>query len=381
MPSIIDRLLGRESAPTPRSIPAYVTSGSYPLLPFGVSTDSVLALSAVVRSLQIIADGLTQLPWVQFGTDGRPVTTPDRIVMRPYEAMTRRQWVAEVCISLALENLAYLWRVEGQLLPVPVRWILPATTSSNPLTPAEAYRIGNLEVPAEDVIVLRRLPFPGVPPQLSSVVRLGRAEFAAMLAADVYVGRYWSAGGAPVTTLKTDQPLTLTQAEDIRGSWATARSMGPDYPAILHSGIDAQTFGADPTTDTGVAARREMIADVARYFGIPIRKLESVIAGASNTYQNVENEGLELVRGTLSGYMGIIEDAITDELAAGHIRLNPDPLTRPSMLNRYQAYAVAIGAGFLTPDEARAEEGLSPLPAGYTAPGVVPPTIEVTSDV
>jgi HK97 family phage portal protein len=359
-----------------------VTTGQYPLLPHGVSEDSVLALSAVIRSLQIITDSVCQLPWVEFGPDGQPVRDPSPVVVRPYAAMTRREWTAEVCISLALSNISYIWKVEGQLVPVPARWCIPTTTFDvASLAPPESYRIGSITVPADEMIVMRRLPFPGVPPQLSSVVRLGRAEWSAMLAADTYVGRYWAAGGSPTTVLSTEQPMTLTQATEIRTGWQNSRSQGPDYPVVLSSGLSADSFGADPTKDTAVLARRDMIADVARYFGIPIRKLESAVAGASNTYINAEIDGLELVRGTLAGYMQIIGDAITGELAPGnHMAMNPDPLTRPVLLTRYQAYAVAIAAGFMTPDEVRAEEGMPPLPEGYEPPGSAGTAPVITED-
>ena len=351
---VFDRLFTRAAAP---SQPVYLTAG-YPLLPYGVTPESVLGLSAVWRCLQILSDSVALLPWQEW--QGTMPVPNSPLVTRPYEPITRRQWTAEVVISLALYNVAYLWAVDGQLVPVPNRLILPGTTAST-LVPPTSYMIGSQEVPATDIRVLRRMPFPGLAASASSPVNIARSLFSAMLASDSYVARYWAAGGSPVTLLKADQPLTQPQAEAVRTSWQNARSMGPDYPAVLDAGLDASPFGADPTAETATLARRDMIADVARLFGVPIRMLESAVAGASNTYINAELSGLELVRGTLSGYVQIIEDAITDELNGTQMLMNTDPLTKPVQLTRFESYQIALQNGFMTVDEVRAEEGLPPL--------------------
>jgi phage portal protein BeeE len=68
----------------------------------------------------------------------------------------------------------------------------------------------------------------------------------------------------------------------------------------------------------GVEARREMAAEIGRYFGVPTRILNAP-AGDSETYSNVENDRDLLLRYTLRGYMGPIEDAISERLPGDYL--------------------------------------------------------------
>jgi hypothetical protein len=103
--------------------------------------------------------------------------------------------------------------------------------------------------------------------------------------------------------------------------------MGADYPAVLGKGAKAEPWGADPTTESAVEARREINADVGRYFGMPTRILNAP-AGDSETYSNVENDALDLLRLTLRGYMGPVEDTIS-RAAPGRLHRRPAHGDRP----------------------------------------------------
>jgi phage portal protein BeeE len=114
----------------------------------------------------------------------------------------------------------------------------------------------------------------------------------------------------------------------MRDRWTAARSSGAGSPVVLGAGFEAKPFGADPTTDSAVEARREIVADIGRYFGVPSRILNAP-AGDSETYANVENDATDLWRYTLRGYAGPIEDAVSELLPGDYItarRMRFDPV-------------------------------------------------------
>lgn len=85
--------------------------------------------------------------------------------------------------------------------------------------------------------------------------------------------------------------------------------------------------------------------------------------GGSDTYSNAEQENQQFIRQTLMGYLAEIEDAFTYLTARGqYVRFNVDGLLRSDTNSRYSAHEIGLRAGFLTINEARAIEGLPPLP-------------------
>jgi len=227
--------------------------------------------------------------------------------------------------------------------------------------------VGGQRIGVEHLTVIRRAPWPGVPEYLNGILDLARRQFTAYLAADVHMARYWRSGGPVVTQISSDQELTKTDADTIAQRWVDRRTMGADYPAVLGKGAKAEPWGADPTTESAVEARREINADVGRYFGMPTRILNAP-AGDSETYSNVESDAIDLLRYTLRGYMGPIEDAISELLPGDYIggrrmRLDATRLTEGDLASRAIAYPALVMAGILTIPEARVRGfGLTPVP-------------------
>jgi phage portal protein BeeE len=130
----------------------------------------------------------------------------------------------------------------------------------------------------------------------------------------------------------------------------------------MSSGIVAEMFGADPTQQAAVEARREMVADVGRYFGIPTRTLNAP-AGDTETYATAQEGNQDLIRYTFRNYVGAIEDAISDQLPGGR-RMEMDiyPLTQGTQLQTSQALQLATGGkAWMQVDEARELLGLGPV--------------------
>lgn len=390
----VDRLLGRGDVP-----PAPVQPGFqvYPTLVPYLDATSALGLSAVFRCVTIIADAIADLPWQEItGPDNEPRQIPSsRLIRRPMATMTRREWTWRVVATETLYNTAHLLHVGGfdsdgvpwSLLPVPPAAIIPADALMDPwgLAPPRSYFIGDGVVGADDVSVVRRAPFPGIPDHLNGILQLARRSFGAALAAEAHHARYWQSGGPTLTVLTSDQEIDDTQAEAIGQRWVNRRALGADFPAVLGKGAKAEPFGADPTTQAATDARREIVADVGRNFGIPTRLLNAPKAGDTETYANVEEDAVDLERFTLRGYMGPVEDAISELLPGDYIegrrmRFDTTRLTHGSIEARSRSYPPLVQAGIMDVDEARRlgfglpprSTAAAPAPAAQTAlPGAL----------
>lgn len=386
---LIERLFGR--ADTSSTAPLTPGPQMYPITVPYVSGASALGLSAVYRCVTILADAIAGLPWREVrGDEDAPIPLPtSRLVRRPMATMTRREWVWRVVATEALYSTCYLLKVGGydsegvpwSLLPVPPSAIAPADPGADPwgLLPPRAYMVGGRLVQADDLVVIRRTPFPGIPEHVAGILELARREFAAALAADTHLERYWRAGGPTTTVITTDQPLEPDDAEQIAQRWIERRARGADYPAVLGKGATAAPFGADPTTDSAVESRRELVADVGRYFGVPTRLLNAPKVGDSETYANTEDEAVDLERYTLRGYAQPIEDAISELLPGDYIGgrrmvLDPTRLTQGNLESRARAWGQLVQAGIADADEARVK-GFAMTPRTTDAPKPAAPAL------
>jgi phage portal protein BeeE len=193
--------------------------------------------------------------------------------------------------------------------------------------------------------------------------------------------------------ISTDQELTDTQADAIRDRWVARRAGGGRVPAVMGKGAQARPFGADPTTESAVEARREITAEVARYFGIPPYLVNAPLAGGSSlTYTTTESQALDLIRYCLRGYSDPIEDALSDLLPGDYLEgrraaVHYDDLTAGELNGRIVAYVAATGGPIMTGPEARVAFSLNPdapmagdQPLPWDKPEPEPPAVPAESE-
>lgn len=349
------------------------------IAPASVTPTTAIGISAVWRSLDILCSVAT-LPWRE--VRGNLELPPSRLCVRPQASRTRREWVSRVVSTLALFDVCYILKAGGYdsegvpigLWPLEPGLVTPKSIDYYTLADPDEYIIGDRVVPADALVILRRSPQPTVTETFAGVLNLARATFAAAISAERYASRYWQAGGAPQGTLETDQAMSDPDAVALSDRFAQRRTRGPDYWPVLSGGLKANPFGADPTTASAVEARRELVADVGRYFGIGTRQLNAP-AGDSETYSAVGDEGMGLVIYTLANYIGAIEDGVSDQLPGGRrIQVITTRLTQGNQLTRAQTWALAVGGAtpWMDVAEVREAEGLPPREIVPPAPAPAP---------
>jgi phage portal protein BeeE len=381
---LVERLFGRAG---PAAVQTMSVPTSAPIAVPWVTGTTALGLSALWRGIHLIADTIADMPWREWdGPEDAPTPLPSsRLVRKPYEGMTRREWTWRVVATEALYSTCHLLYVGGydetgapwSIFPLPPLAVMPLSPPDPwGLTQPTEYWVGGGRVSVDDMTIIRRAPFPGITDQLGGLLDIARREFGAYLAADTHLARYWQSGGPTITQITSDQELDNDDAATIAQRWVDRRTLGADYPAVFGKGAKAEGFGADPTTESAVLARKEMVADVGRYLGIPTHKLNAP-AGDSETYSNVENDAIDLYRDTLRGYAGPIEDAISELLPGDstdgrRMRVDPTRYLQGDLVSRAKAYPLLIAAGVLTPDEVRAA-GFGLGPNAEAIPTPAPP--------
>lgn len=137
---------------------------------------------------------------------------------------------------------------------------------------------------------------------------------------------------------------------------------------VLEEGIQYTKFGVDPDAAQFLETRRFQIAEIARWFNLPLHKLREMTD--SSVRANIEQEALDYYVATLRPWLVRWEMELNRKLVSPrerriqHIEFNLDGVLRGDMKSRYDSYAVARQWGWLNVDEIRAFENMSPLPNG-----------------
>lgn len=138
--------------------------------------------------------------------------------------------------------------------------------------------------------------------------------------------------------------------------------------AVLEEDMKWQAAGITPEDAMLVDQLKLGVSDVARFFNLPPHKLGDASRAAYNT---LESEEKSYLSGSLGKWISRMEFEATDkllldsEIDAGHFcEFLQDVHNKADTVSRYQAYAIALQWGILSPNEAREKENMNPYEGG-----------------
>lgn len=176
-------------------------------------------------------------------------------------------------------------------------------------------------------------------------------------------------GGKTNGILTVDQALKPEQKEAVRRSFAGLQEGNSDQLFVLEAGFNYQQASLSPTDMQLLESRRFSIEDIARFMGVPSVLINDT--SASTTWgSGIEQINQGFYKLNLKPYLERIECSIKRHLMPREdwesvdIEFNFDSLLRADKVTRLDAQSKAVNAGIMTPDEARAEEGLGPKEGG-----------------
>lgn len=314
-------------------------------------TDSALSMINTYRAVQLLSIGVAGLSidvW-----RGKEMLPRPSLVRRPDITIRLRPFLKLTVSSLALSGNAY-WRVRRNPAHAPINLsvlkphnctpqpdgTLAVAGETAPLRPDEYCHLGLLRIPGR--------------PTALGPIQAAREELAGAIDVARYGARFFRTGDVPTGVLKSDQPLTKSEADRYKAAW---KARSAHEVAVLGHGLSYDLLS--PEDAQFIATRQFDTTAIARLFGVPAHLLLAAVEGKSMTYTNVSQADLSFVRWSLSDYFGEIEDALSSVLSGQQeARFNLDGVLRPDTVTRYEAHASGIRAGWLLRSEVRDIEGL-----------------------
>lgn len=240
------------------------------------------------------------------------------------------------------------------------------------------WRIGKDSYAKDYVWHVRRFPRAGSIIGMSPI-----AQFAMTLGLAYNAEKFgagWFADGAhPSGILTTDGDIDQATANVIKKRWLEALG-GRQEPAVMYGGMKYQQIQIAPEESQFLQTQQFTSAQVCRILGPGIAEILGYASGDSQTYKNREQVAIDLLTYTIDPWLTMLEHAFSRILPRPQtVQFDRDALLRTDLIQRFQAYRIALGptAPFLTPDEARANENLAPIPGGSDLPAAssTPPIV------
>jgi HK97 family phage portal protein len=357
---------------------------------FGTPTWHGTSLPAVSKCLQLTADKLAGLPWHVFrGRDIQPtplwITDPQglardgrRVMLdNPKIRLSAFDFWSSYLRSLILlgEGIAWTPRVEDAygnptgpivgpchvLNPNHLELIDGEWYVVEPGVPSEEW----VHIDDRELVITRWVMRPGKKRGVGIVGAHAR-DLAAGANTRAYADNLLQRG-VPNGYLKSSKPdLTQAQANELKAAWLKAHGSTRKSIGVLNATTEFHAISLDPKAMQYSELRRLSAWDICLMFGVPPSRL-GISMGASNTYANLESDNAVYVQDALMPIAARLEAAIDATLPQGTtLKVEFGGLLRGDTKTRYEAYQVALGAGFMTIDEVRALEDLPPLPPAAT---------------
>jgi len=360
MASIFDRLLGRDRE-TRSTTPVWPTRSDY-----SVGENQALTLTAVYRSIQIIATPISKMPLnsYRYATGIEvPIENPV-LVNKPNYLDTRRNFLFETVVSLALDGNAFWLKSYGSngqvnnLTLVPSNAVTIRTDTDGKVY--YDYQLTNsttVQTTTTDIQHLKLFPRAGYLRSLGPIDACNK-DISAALDLRNYAANWFGQAGIPTGILKSDKPISSEDANEITERWHAKQS--ERKVAVLGQGFEWQTVQLNPKDAMFTDVQIQQVQAIARLFGVPARLLLTGVDGSSDTYSNLQDESQTFYRHTIMAYTDAISDALTECLPRGtRTEFNFEGLFKADMANRFAMWETAIRAGFMTTEEVRIKEGLA----------------------
>ena len=291
---------------------------------WSMSRDRAMKISTVNRCVEVLSNSMGVLPLYIMNESTKQRLEEHRLGRvlwgRANEAMTSFDYNRLMLCNEILRGNAYAWIFRDsrtgyprELIPLPPDYVTIRFDGAGHLWYVFTHPItGEVTwLRNEDVLHYKAYSEDGI--EGISVLRRASLTLDTARAAQQYENSVWRSGGQPSGILTTDSDLgdyeetqpdgtrvTIDPKERVRQSWE-AIHRGPGNAlrvAVLDLGLKYQPISMTNTDAQFVESNEVRVADVCRFFGVP---LHLAYAG-KQSYQSNEQNGIEYVNYTLLGY-------------------------------------------------------------------------------
>lgn len=348
-----------------------------------VNTRTALTCSPVWQAVDVITGDISRTPFRVYQEDGRnrvPATNHPvyRLLTRSVGKMTADLWLSRIVGHALLYGNGYsrvIWR--GSTV-VEIQWFSRDSVEPQYENGVHYYLVqydpdihgksGIDRVPANDMIHLVGLTLDELGGL--SIVDYARNTIGRQLSGEGWADDFFSNYGMPAGWFEHPEEMSEPAQERFL-SRVQGRHVGLGNrwkPGILEEGMTWKTGGVNPKDALLIEALGWGVVDVARFFNLPPHKLGD---SSRVSYNSLEQEERAYRSSSLGKWFCRLQFAVNDacflptEQLEGYVaEFDQDRFTRPETAVRYQAYAVGVTNGILSPNECRAFEGLNPREGG-----------------
>ena len=332
-----------------------------------INENTVFASSAVLACVTLIADSIAAMPLELTRTrNGRVELLPTpSVLIKPNDHQLMYEFLHQLVSTLLIHGCVYVYapRRAGEF-PPEMRVIHPNRVKD--VVDADNgyvyYEIDKQRYENGDIRGIHWLVLAGHRRGVSPL-DAQRNTIGMSLAMDRFLSAFYGDGATPSSVLETDKPLTNEQARIMRETWEDSHYKRR-RPAVLSNGLKWRSITANAADMQMLEHRESIVRDIARVYRVPLNMISGT-GGDSNTYQNVEQAGINFVRYTLLPWMRRIEDALSEMLPiTQRVRFDAEEFERADLTTRVRAQQIEIASGTLTPNEARADNNREPYEGG-----------------
>lgn len=388
------RAFRHEARPSNATTVSTLAVAGYPsgTATIGDSETTARKLSVVDACMEILSNSVGKLPnFVMDNTTRERIQHPllHLLNVRPNEAMTPfiRKKVLENSRNEGGNGYDWIIRdprsgLPKELIPVPWQLVHPWRDTGGRVWYTVTHPVTGtpITVPNEDMCHYKsttRNGLVGISPlqRASEVISTARA-------AQQYELNYYQNGGQPAGVLKTESDLgkstiddpqnpgkKITRKDAMRREWEKIYS-GPTNShriAILDLGLDYKPLAASNKDAQFVESKEVSVKDIARFFGVPLYKLNE----GKQAYGSNEQNAIEYVVSTLHPIVTQYEEEqtyklLTDtELKKGlEIRINLMAELKGDTASRAAWYSNGRNNGWFNVNDIRALEDLPDVEGG-----------------
>ena len=342
-----------------------------------VTPDTALTFSAVWAACRIIAETVAMLSWtvqreLPKGGSEKLVKDPLYRVLkkRANPEMTAFTWRQVAMFHALLWGNSYSEIERNGMGDAVALWpMLPDRTAviRQGRSLVYEYTIGDgskVILPAADVLHVRGFSFDGV---MGMDVISYLARTAAMgVAIDSFQASFFSNGTHVSGGLFHPKTLSTEARQRLRDDFETVYR-GPSNAfrlGVFEEGLEWKSFQISPEAAQMIEAKKITIGDLCRFFRIQPHKLADLDRA---TFSNIEELNIDFGGDTIQPWVTRLEQEFdakliptryVDRFTRGDMRT----LLRGKQKDRYDAYHVGRGDGWLSANDIRAWEDLPPLP-------------------
>lgn len=344
-----------------------------------VTVDSALQLSSVWACVRLITESVASLPVRVYKKegDGPRSYAEDHPLNQLFENkvnrwQTRTEFFETLTMQLVLSGNGYVMiqrNAKGQIIG-----LVPLMSAQMEVTLLDDGDLLYQYTDGSNVKVYSSQSIWHIKCMGNGVVGLSPLSYARnslglAIAGETRTTKIMSNGAKPAGVLMVDQLLKPDQRQAIRENFKGLTAGEDDRLFVLEANMKYQQVSMAPKDIELLESRRFQTEDIARFFGVPsvlINDTGGTTAWGSGIYQIVQGfyklglrPYLERYESSMKAWLLPMKDRRNYE-----IEFEFNSLLRADMVERFKSYKEGIMGGFMTPNQARADEGWQPKEGG-----------------